>query len=54
MRVLMAPDGFGGTLSPAQAATALARDHSAGRALAADLARISGLVQERLARVASM
>jgi CheY-like chemotaxis protein len=32
-----------------QAATALARDHSAGRALAADLARISGLVQDRLA-----
>ena len=31
------------------AATALARDHSAGRALAADLARISGLVQDRLA-----
>lgn len=31
-----------------QAATALARDHSAGRALAADLARISGLVQDRL------
>ena len=32
-----------------EAATALARDHSAGRALAADLARISGLVQDRLA-----
>ncbi|SDL67931.1 hypothetical protein [Paracoccus chinensis] len=32
-----------------QAATALARDHSADRALAADLARISGLVQDRLA-----
>ncbi|HHY02212.1 MAG TPA: response regulator, partial [Paracoccus sp.] len=32
-----------------QAAAALARDHSAGRALAADLARISGLVQDRLA-----
>ena len=32
-----------------KAATALARDHSAGRALAADLARISGLVQDRLA-----
>ena len=31
-----------------EAATALARDHSAGRALAADLARISGLVQDRL------
>ena len=31
------------------AATALARDHSAGLALAADLARISGLVQDRLA-----
>lgn len=31
------------------AATALARDHSAGRALAADLARISGLVHDRLA-----
>ncbi len=33
------------------AATALARDHSEGRALAADLARISGLVQDRLATV---
>ena len=32
-----------------KAASALARDHSAGRALAADLARISGLVQDRLA-----
>lgn len=31
------------------AAAALARDHSAGRALAADLARISGMVQDRLA-----
>ncbi|MBB1492447.1 MULTISPECIES: response regulator [unclassified Paracoccus (in: a-proteobacteria)] len=31
-----------------QAAAALARDHSAGRALAADLARISGMVQDRL------
>ena len=31
-----------------QAAAALARDHSAGRALAADLARISTLVQDRL------
>ena len=36
------------------AATALARDHDAGHALASDLARISGLVQERLAQVASM
>ncbi|WP_183154115.1 response regulator [Paracoccus siganidrum] len=36
------------------AATALARDHEAGRALAADLARISGLVQDRLASVAEM
>ena len=36
------------------AATALARDHNAGHSLASDLARISGLVQERLARVASM
>lgn len=33
------------------AATALARDHSEGRALATDLARISGLVQDRLAAV---
>lgn len=33
------------------AATALARDHEAGRALATDLARISGLVQDRLAAV---
>lgn len=33
------------------AATSLARDHRAGRALAADLARISGLVQDRLAAV---
>lgn len=32
-----------------EAATALARDHSAGRALSAGLARISGLVQDRLA-----
>lgn len=31
------------------AATTLADDHKAGRALATDLARISGLVQERLA-----
>ncbi|WP_299359000.1 response regulator [uncultured Paracoccus sp.] len=30
------------------AASALARDHSAGRALAADLARVSGMVQDRL------
>ncbi|WEF26002.1 response regulator [Paracoccus sp. S3-43] len=36
------------------AATALARDRDAGHALATDLARISGLVQERLARVAGM
>ncbi|MDO5704489.1 MAG: response regulator, partial [Paracoccus sp. (in: a-proteobacteria)] len=33
------------------AATALARDHEAGRAVAGDLARISGLVQDRLAAV---
>ena len=33
------------------AATALARDHAEGRALATDLARISGLVQDRLAAV---
>lgn len=33
------------------AATTLARDHSEGRALAMDLARISGLVQDRLAAV---
>ena len=33
------------------AATTLARDHSEGRALASDLARISGLVQDRLAAV---
>ncbi|KGJ04562.1 response regulator [Paracoccus halophilus] len=33
------------------AATALARDHAEGRALATDLARISGLVQDRLATV---
>ena len=31
------------------AATALARDHADGRALATDLARISGLVQDRRA-----
>lgn len=35
------------------AAAALARDHSAGRALAADLARISGLVQDRLTATAA-
>ncbi|MDO5613129.1 MAG: response regulator [Paracoccus sp. (in: a-proteobacteria)] len=34
-----------------QAATALARDHEAGHAVAGDLARISGLVQDRLAAV---
>ena len=33
------------------AATTLARDHSEGKALATDLARISGLVQDRLASV---
>ena len=33
------------------AATALARDHQAGNAVAGDLARISGLVQDRLAAV---
>ena len=37
-----------------EAAAALARDHSAGRALAADLARISGLVQDRLAATGTM
>ncbi|MFV0386738.1 response regulator [Paracoccus sp. (in: a-proteobacteria)] len=37
-----------------EAATALARDHRAGRALATDLARISGMVQDRLAHVAEM
>ena len=36
------------------AAAALARDHQAGRALATDLARISGMVQDRLANVAEM
>lgn len=36
------------------AATALQRDREAGHALASDLARISGLVQERLARVACL
>lgn len=35
------------------AATALQRDRDAGHALASDLARISGLVQERLAKAAS-
>ncbi|MBU2958163.1 response regulator [Paracoccus sp. 1_MG-2023] len=35
-----------------EAATALARDHVAGNAVATDLARISGMVQDRLARVA--
>lgn len=38
----------------AAAATALARDHKQGRALAADLARISGMVQDRLAAAAEM
>lgn len=37
-----------------QAATALARDHQAGHAVATDLARISGLVQDRLAKVAEV
>ena len=36
------------------AATALARDYNAGHALATDLARISGMVQDRLSRVAEM
>jgi DNA-binding NarL/FixJ family response regulator len=36
------------------AATALARDHQAGHALASDLARISSMVQDRLASVAEM
>ncbi|MGR3248245.1 MAG: response regulator [Paracoccus sp. (in: a-proteobacteria)] len=36
------------------AATALARDHVAGHALATDLARISGMVHDRLSRVAEM
>lgn len=35
-----------------QAATALARDHQAGNAVAGDLARISGMVHDRLASVA--
>lgn len=34
-----------------KAAAALARDHEAGHAIASDLARISGLVQDRLAAV---
>lgn len=34
-----------------QAATALARDHQAGNAVAGDLARISGMVHDRLAQV---
>lgn len=38
----------------AEAAAALARDHEAGNALAADLARVSGMVQDRLGRVAEM
>nr|WP_272860544.1 response regulator [Paracoccus stylophorae] len=36
------------------AATALAQDHQAGNALATDLARISGMVQDRLSRTAEM
>lgn len=36
----------------ADAAAALARDHAAGRAIATDLTRISGLVHQRLAAVA--
>lgn len=36
------------------AATALAQDHQAGHALATDLSRISGMVQDRLARVADL
>lgn len=36
------------------AATALAQDHQAGHALAADLARISSMVKDRLANVAEM
>ncbi|WP_410219095.1 response regulator [Paracoccus sp. (in: a-proteobacteria)] len=36
------------------AAAALARDHQAGHALATDLARISGMVHDRLSRVAEM
>ncbi|MDB6182392.1 response regulator [Paracoccus fistulariae] len=37
-----------------EAASALARDHQAGHALAGDLVRISGMVQDRLARVAEI
>ena len=37
----------------AEAAAALARDHQAGRAVATDLTRISGLVHERLTAVGS-
>ncbi len=37
----------------AEAADALARDHQAGRAVATDLTRISGLVHERLTAVGS-
>lgn len=37
-----------------EAAAALARDHQAGNALATDLARLSGMVHDRLARVAEM
>ena len=37
-----------------QAATALARDHEAGHAVAADLARVSTMVHDRLSRVAEM
>lgn len=36
------------------AASALARDYSAGHALATDLARISGMVQDRLSRVVEL
>lgn len=36
------------------AATALARDHQAGNALATDLARVSSMVHDRLARAAQM
>ncbi|PZO64217.1 MAG: response regulator [Paracoccus denitrificans] len=37
----------------ADAADALARDHSEGRALAAGLARLSGMVQDRLGKVSA-
>ena len=37
-----------------QAANALARDHEAGHAVAADLARVSTMVHDRLSRVAEM